>query len=462
MSNRPLRFVHASDLHLEQPACGISEVPEHLREVLVEAPFWAAERLFETVLAEEADLLVLSGDILNPERTGPYGPLFLVSQFERLAERKIEVYWAGGRSDPPASWPSFAPLPPNVHVFPCERLEQFLHERDGGPAVRLTGVSRNGRREAGDGGRESRLQGSGFRVQESGGSGHGTDNPAPVPPSPRPPVTPSSLIPHPSSFSPDPGGLFSIAVLYGKINPEALRPQGIDYWALGGNHARSTPFNTPHVAHWPGSPQGRRPEEPGPHGCSLVQVDEDRRVRITVVPCDVLRWHTEQVTLDPAAGPKDLDRRLRDRMKALREAAPGIDLMVSFSIVAGGRVAADLRRGKLAAELLHGLRSEYGMTEPAVWTVSLAAETAPTLPAQWYEQDTIRGDFLREVRRLQLAGDEPIRLDDRVPETLRAGPLARAAVLDGAADRQRVLHEAATLGADLLSGEESQESRVKS
>jgi DNA repair exonuclease SbcCD nuclease subunit len=405
MSNRPLRFIHASDLHLDQPACGIAEVPDHLREVLVESPFWAAERLFETVLAEDAELLVLSGDVLDPEKTGPYGPLFLVAQFERLAERGIEVYWAAGRADPTTNWPAFAPLPPSVHLFPSERLEHFLHQRDGTPVARLTGVSRpHGRVRAKD-------------------------------------------------FSPDPSGLFSIAAIYGKANPEALRPRGIDYWALGGGHARSTPFSSPQVAHWPGSPQGRRPEEPGPHGCSLVEVDADRRVRIAFVPCDVLRWHAEQVAIDPAAGPKDLERRLHDRAKTLREAAPGIDLMVSWTVVGSGRLAAQLRRGTLAAELLQGLRSQFGMAQPAVWSVSLAAEAAPTLPAQWYEQDTIRGDFLREVRRLQLSAEEPIGLEAHVPEPLRTGPLARAAVLEDGADRQRVLREAAALGADLLSGE---------
>jgi len=407
MPNRPLRFVHASDLHLEQPACGICEIPDHLREVLVESPFWAAERLFETVLAEEAELLILSGDALDLDKTGPYGPLFLVSQFERLAERGIDVYWAGGRIDPPAGWPSFARLPSNVHVFPSGRLEQFLHQRDGTPMVRILGASRP----------------LGHEVRAK-------------------------------DFSPDPGGLFSIAVIHGKVNPEALRPRGIDYWALGGNHARSTPFSSPQTAHWPGSPQGRRPAEPGPHGCSLVQVDAERHVRSTFIPCDVLRWHEEQVVLDEAAGPKDLERRLHDRIKALREAAPGIDLMVSWTIVSSGRLAARLRRGSLAAELLHGLRSQYGMTQPAAWSVSLSAEAGPMLPAQWYEQDTIRGDFLREVRRLQLSAEEPIRLEADLPEPLRTGPLARAAVLDDAADRQRVLREAAALGADLLSGEE--------
>ena len=111
MSNRPFRFVHASDLHLELPPLGLAEVPDHLRELFIESAYWAAQRVFETVLAEEAELLVLSGGVLHPEHTGPRGPLFLVEQFTRLAEREIPVYWAGGSVDPPEAWPAAITLP---------------------------------------------------------------------------------------------------------------------------------------------------------------------------------------------------------------------------------------------------------------------------------------------------------------------------------------------------------------
>jgi len=332
-----------------------------------------------------------------------------VSQFERLAERGIDVYWAGGRADPPASWPSFAPLPSNVHVFPSERVEQFVHQRDGAPVARILGASR-----------------------------------------------PLGRTVHAKDFSPDPAGLPSIAVIHGKASPEALRSRGIDYWALGGNHARSTPFSSPQTAHWPGSPQGRRPSEPGPHGCSLVQVDAERHVRITLIPCDVLRWHREQMVLDEAAGPKDLERRLHDRVRALREAAPGIDLMVSWTIAAGGRLAARLRRGSLGVELLQTLRGQYGMTQPAAWSVSLSAESGPMLPAQWYEQDTIRGDFLREIRRLQqlpVGGCQLSVALGEFPPAIERQLTTKDRHLT-TEDRQLLLREAAALGADLLSGEE--------
>ena len=54
MSGLAFRFLHTSDWHLELPASGLVEVPDHLREALVEAPYLAAERVIETALAERA------------------------------------------------------------------------------------------------------------------------------------------------------------------------------------------------------------------------------------------------------------------------------------------------------------------------------------------------------------------------------------------------------------------------
>ena len=49
---QPLRLVHASDLHLEMPVHGLPEVPDHLRELLIEAPYHAAEQVFESARME--------------------------------------------------------------------------------------------------------------------------------------------------------------------------------------------------------------------------------------------------------------------------------------------------------------------------------------------------------------------------------------------------------------------------
>ncbi|MBA3481604.1 MAG: metallophosphoesterase, partial [Pirellulales bacterium] len=83
MSQPPLRFVHAGDLHLERPLWGVSEIPDHLREAFLEAPYFAAEQIFETALTEGADALLLSGDVVHLDRAGPRAIVFLSEQFRR-------------------------------------------------------------------------------------------------------------------------------------------------------------------------------------------------------------------------------------------------------------------------------------------------------------------------------------------------------------------------------------------
>jgi DNA repair protein SbcD/Mre11 len=406
MSTRPLRFVHTSDLHLEAPPSGLAEVPEHLRELAVECGYWSAERVFAVVLAEEAEFLLLSGDILQPEETGPRGPLFLAEQFERLAEREIQVYWAGGQADPPEVWPACVRLPKNVHVFPTHRIDRFLHQREGQPVASIVGTSRK----------------------------HGQAVPW-------------------GEFSIAPDGLFTVAVVHGEAEAEVLRSRNIDYWALGGDHARKTLYGDLQAAHYPGTPQGREPSQIGPHGCTLVQVDVERHVRTNFVAADVLRWHNERIVLDPAMSRKDLQSRLNDRIDALKQSNPGVDLFVSWTIVGEGTLATHLRRGSLAAALLETMRSEHGFGSPAVWSVGLDVEPPAVLPASWYEQQTILGDFLRELRR-HLSDDEgPISLETYLGETHRTGPLAAAATIAPGAARERIVREAAMLGCDLLTGD---------
>ena len=127
-----------------------------------------------------------------------------------------------------------------------------------------------------------------------------------------------------------------------------------------------------------------------------------------------------------------------------------------MDIAGSGPLITALRRGSLAAELVQWLREDYGHRLPAVWTVSLEAETSEALPPEWYEQETIRGDFLRAIRQLQISAGEPLGLERYLAESHRAGVLASVASLADRSAREDVLREAAALGAELLGGEEPQ------
>ena len=53
MSTWPFRFIHASDFHLGRPLRGVTEVPDHLRELFLESPYTAARQVFEAALVED-------------------------------------------------------------------------------------------------------------------------------------------------------------------------------------------------------------------------------------------------------------------------------------------------------------------------------------------------------------------------------------------------------------------------
>jgi hypothetical protein len=111
--------------------------------------------------------------------------------------------------------------------------------------------------------------------------------------------------------------------------------------------------------------------------------------------------------------------------------------------------------------LVADLREEFGRRETPVWTVSLELESS-SLPAQWLDEDTIAGQFLRTVSQYESDAELPISLDRYVPSELAGSPLA-AALAIGGERRSEVLREVADLGAELLRGDgyETRESRHK-
>lgn len=416
MLHPPFRFLHASDIHLEQPLSGAIEVPDHLRDLFLEAPYLAAQRVFETAVLEGVSFVVLAGDILQPMLAGPRGLLFLCEQFEKLAAKGIDVYWCGGEVDKPDDWPSALNLPPNVHLFPRGRVDEYLVQVEGVPVARILGTSCE--------------PGQPLRTGE---------------------------------FRPDATGLFTIAVAYGEADP-AMQTRGLHYWALGGRHERisasrdvlvSGSTNRDQLAgvHYPGTTQGRCPAESGVHGCTLVQVDEQNQVRTSLIPCDAARWFAERIVVETTTNRQDLETLLRNRMQLLRDASPKMNLLISWTVAGAGELMHELERGRLAAEMLEGLRGEFGFNSPVAWSIGLETEAANAYPAEWYEQETIRGDFLRAIEHLRMNPDESPGIEDYLPKSYRAGTLVSVASLDEKVLRRQVLEEAARLGVELLGGE---------
>jgi DNA repair exonuclease SbcCD nuclease subunit len=404
MSDRSFRFLHASDLHLELPFQGLAEVPEHLQQRLLDAPFRAAKQVFEAAIAEQVEFVVLSGDVINPELAGPRAIMFLVKQFEQLAQRNIPVYWAAGRVDSPDRWPSAVSLPDNVHVFPKSAVEQITHASNDEPLATITGRSRStkGKIKA-------------------------------------------------AQFEPDTDALYCIAAVHADLDERSLAGGQADYWALGGKHERKTVCRQPCTAHYPGTPQGRAPADTGPRGCTLVEVEPGVETRLRFVPADAVRWHAERVALEPGVNQGDLIRELSERMQALTTEA-GRDLLVTWNIVTDGQLSLPLRRGGLADEIVERLRREFGHATTAAWTVSLTVEPPSKLPRAWYEEDTILGDFVRALKTRQSKRNATVDLSEFLPARHRGTAMEEALKLSDPSAREAVLQGATLLGINLLRG----------
>ncbi len=400
---QPLRLVHASDLHLERPLYGLADVPDHLRDLLIEAPHQAAEQVFETALAEDADAVVMAGDVLDVDRAGPPAIVLLLDQFARLNDRGIPVYWAGGTVDVPDSWPRSVSLPPNVHVFPIGRVESLDLVRAGETVARVQGISC---REGGE-------------VETRG-------------------------------FHRDAHGLFTIGVAHGTSDSAGHEGDRVHYMALGGRHLQQTVDHEPGLAHYCGTPQGRCPSETGPHGCTVVSADESGRAKTKFVATDAVRWLEQTVEVTATTRSEQLHERMVERLEKRIAQHPGIDLFVRWTVRGAGPLVNRLRPGGLADELLVDLRRQFGERSPTAWSISIDCDSPLSVPAEWYDQETCLGDFLREVREFELQDHLPLDLRQFVPEDVRDDRLAAIANIESDEERSALLCRAAKLGVDLL------------
>jgi DNA repair exonuclease SbcCD nuclease subunit len=403
----PLRFVHASDLHLDRPLGGLADVPDHLRETFLHAPLRAAERVVDAAIEEQADFLVLAGDVVEPLRAGPATLNRLLEQFERLRARGIEVYWAGGRVDAPEAWPVGYPLPSHVHVFPAGRMETYDFRRGDEPLARLVGSSRD---------RHTNLK--------------------------------------PADFPAEDAGPFTLAVAHGRFEPVALANCPIDYWALGSRHERESLHVAQHAAHFCGSPQGHSFAEPGPHGCTVVTLEMDGRLRLAFRATDVVRFHEESVDIAAGSEIDQVELVLAERVARLTAEAPGVEHVARWTLRSSGTTLQRLQHSDCATELLAHLRSRHAAAKPGLWSADLRAEPAADVEEAAGKQETLLGDFLRTVRRWQ-ADSAGLDLAPLVPEGTPADIQASLVNLDHASVRRRVLHRAAALGMDLLTGGET-------
>jgi DNA repair exonuclease SbcCD nuclease subunit len=405
MAKESIRFLHAGDFHLERAMQDLTDLPDHLKAALTDAPWKVAESFFEAAMVENVDFVLLSGDLLNPISSGAAGPAFLIDQFERLAQRKIDVYWAGGTVDDPDRWPDAVLLPSNVHYFSKKQVESFVFRRNGFPLATIVGRSCDGRES---------IRAAEFQVD--------TDN------------------------------TYVIAMAHGQADREALMAERIDFWAIGGAHQRGVLHGeAPHMRVC-GTTQGRSFEEEGPHGYWTVEVDGNHDAQITATDCDVFRYVTQTLDAEDLALGRDMRELMSKRIARLQSEHGSRHLIVRW------RVALDLEHVSMVSpaaidETLVWLRREYGHGACSVWSTEIELLSPKSYPQKWQEEDTILGDFLRTAEESRKAASRNLNLKPLV-ESETPGTQAWHAILidENPATANAALDRATLLGVDMLRG----------
>lgn len=292
------RFLHAADVHLDSPLCGLDRYEGAPVQEVRGATRRALAALVDLALREKVAFVLIAGDLYDGDWRDYGTGLVFVREMVRLREADIPVFVVAGNHDAQSQITKALRLPDNVRLFPPEEPGTVVDERRG-----------------------IAVHGQSFATRT---------------------VTEDLSLRYPNPV----GGLFNVGLLhtsadgreghepYAPSRPEALALKGYDYWALGHVHKREILHRDPWVV-FCGNLQGRHIKETGPKGCTVVTVDSGKVTMVDHRALDVLRWAVCEVD---ATGAEDGDAVLEGvgaALKAEAQAADGRILAVRVRLRGG-------------------------------------------------------------------------------------------------------------------------------
>ncbi|MGH2633289.1 MAG: metallophosphoesterase family protein [Tepidiformaceae bacterium] len=357
---RPLRFVHTADLHLDSPFEGLRDsAPQHVRDVLLQATFRAYERIIELCVAEKVDALLVAGDVYDGADRSLPAQLRFIEGLKRLDAEGIRSFVVHGNHDPLEGWRARLAFPASCHQFGAE-VEAVPFD----PALPGRGMV------------------------------YGVSYPRQV-------VRDNLALRFRRGLHAGPAiGLLHCNVgsntghePYSPCTVEDLVASGMDYWALGHVHTRQVlRAQTPTIV-YPGSPQGRHPNERGERGVYVVELG-DGETRLDFRALDVVRWATIEVDIAALGDEQALLDTAEFAVEAARSAATGRDLMYRLVVSGRGPLHEAVRRPQFANGLQEHLNAQAGGASPFAWCSRVAVETRVAI-----DRDALcdAGDFTAEV-----------------------------------------------------------------
>lgn len=366
-----MKFIHAADLHIDSPLRGLEAYEGAPVDRVRHATRDALQRLVQLCLDEQADFLIVAGDLFDHDWKDFNTALFVVNQFQILDKAGIRVLVIRGNHDSKAETSLKAPWPSS------ERFTLFDHKSAHTILLPELGVA---------------IHGMSFAER------HVKEN----------------LVPkYPDAIK----GMFNIGILhtnatgneehatYAPCSVQNLIDKGYQYWALGHVHQYQVLNAGPCHVIYSGNTQGRHIRETGAKGCAVVTVENGEVERIEFVPTDVLRWKQIDLELTATQHLDDLyelvDSKLREELVTAEGRLLGVRLRISGGCAAHRQLGSDVARREAEA----ALRARVGEISDDVWLEKIKWHTRAPIDRESLQQgQDFVGELLRQLDLL--AGDD--------------------------------------------------------
>src|SRR4051812_31955220 len=253
-----MKLVHAADIHLDSPMHGLAAYDTAPVDELRLATRRALRGLIDLCLDEEADALLIGGDLYDGDWHDYATGAQFVREAQRLREADIPVVVVTGNHDAASRITKALRLPEGVHVLPVDA--------PGTVVLESLGLA---------------VHGQGYATAAV------TDDLSAAYSSPRSGLVNVGLL-HTSA-----DGRFDHAP-YAPCRVERLAAHGYEFWGLGHVHERMLLHADPPVL-FPGCLQGRSVRETGPKGATVVTFGADHVASMDARTPDVVRWNVVDV-----------------------------------------------------------------------------------------------------------------------------------------------------------------------
>jgi len=358
---KPVRFIHAADLHIDSPFKGISEIHPDLGELLYQSPYQSFNSIVDLAIREKVDCVLISGDIYNSADKSLRAQLKFRDGLNRLSNKGIPTFIVCGNHDPLNAWSATLEWPKNVFMFPGDRVECVPLQKKGEVIAQICGIS-FAKRDI-----YENLALKFTRVDEN---------------------VPCIGLLHTNI------GTNTGHIPYSPCTVEDLSTRGMDYWALGHIHMHTILKASNPAIVYPGCSQSRHPGETGEKGCCLVTLELGTDPDIQFIPTDIIRHKSDVVDIANCITIDDVISSIEKKCAEIATNMGERHALIRLSLIGRTDLHTELHKGNIIGDILERVREDFEGRTPQIWLEKLILTTAGT-----YDVETFRrgSNFIADI-----------------------------------------------------------------